>query len=162
MPTGGSMTRAQFKKAQLDHLIDVILNANGDTDNEYRCIADMCPTDNVQDYINIDCGELDAMNLTKAGTSNNPVDLSNAMKKCVLALKSFWAHWGDNTTKDWCTLSIGDFETFLLTGTGPPINIPPTSAAPPPTTQADNIAAITNAISAAILTKPLLATLTFL
>ena len=47
-------------------------------------------------------------------------------------------------------MHIDNFETFLLTGTGPSINIPPTSTAPTPTTQADNIAAIANAVSAAI------------
>ena len=135
MSTGGSMTCEQFMNMQLDYLIDVILNANGDADNAYQLIADMYPTDNVQDYINIDHCELDEMNLTKVGTSNHPVDLSNAMKKHVLALKSFWAHWGINTMKDWHTFSIDDFETFLLTSTGPSINIPPTSAAPPPTTR---------------------------
>ena len=56
--------------------------------------------------------------------------------------------------KDWHNLSIDDFETLILTGTSQPIIIPPTSTAPTPTTQADNIAAITNAVSAAILTKP--------
>ena len=33
MSTGGSVARAQFKKYQLDHLIDVILDAGGDPDH---------------------------------------------------------------------------------------------------------------------------------
>ena len=40
MSTGGSVTRANFKKRQLDHLIDVILEANGDDDHPTRRIAD--------------------------------------------------------------------------------------------------------------------------
>ena len=34
MSTGGSMTHAQFKKIQLDHLINEILEAGGDPDHE--------------------------------------------------------------------------------------------------------------------------------
>ena len=33
MSTGGSITRAQSKKYQLDHLIDAILDAGGDSDH---------------------------------------------------------------------------------------------------------------------------------
>ena len=33
MSTGGSITRALLKKSQLDHLIDVILDAGGDPDH---------------------------------------------------------------------------------------------------------------------------------
>ena len=32
---GCSMTQARFKKAQLDNLIDVVLDANSDADNAY-------------------------------------------------------------------------------------------------------------------------------
>ena len=36
MSTGGSMACAAFKKLQLDHVIDVILEAQGDPDNPYH------------------------------------------------------------------------------------------------------------------------------
>ena len=40
MLSGRSTTHAQFKKIQLDYLIDVILEANGDADGAYHHIAD--------------------------------------------------------------------------------------------------------------------------
>ena len=80
MYTGGSITHAQFKKAQLDHLIDVILKAGGDPDHAAQRIADDYPTTNVQDYTNIEHNELDNMNLTKA-TSTDQAIISNALKK---------------------------------------------------------------------------------
>ena len=61
---GGSVTCATFKKAQLDHLIKVILEAGNDADHPAHCIADDYPANNIQDYINIDHTELDAMTLT--------------------------------------------------------------------------------------------------
>ena len=65
MSSGGSTTRAAFKKTQLDHVIDIILEADGDPDHVFRRIADFFPINNVQDYVNIDRNELDNMNLTK-------------------------------------------------------------------------------------------------
>ena len=47
------MTHAQFKKIQLDHLIDMILEANGDVNHAYCQVADTYPTDNIQDYMNL-------------------------------------------------------------------------------------------------------------
>ena len=49
MSTSGSMTRTAFKKTQLDHVIDVILETVGDPDHAYHRIADQYPTDNVED-----------------------------------------------------------------------------------------------------------------
>ena len=48
------MTHAQFKKVQLDHLVDVILEAGGDDDHAARRIADEYPTDNIQVLSNHD------------------------------------------------------------------------------------------------------------
>ena len=53
MPSGGYATRAQFKRAQLDHLIDIILEADGDADDAYHRIANEYLARNVQVYINI-------------------------------------------------------------------------------------------------------------
>ena len=80
MSFAGSMTHATFKKAQLDHLIEIILEAGGDPDHPARHIADEYPAFNVQDYINIDRNELDSMILTKV-SSNDPIPTSNASKK---------------------------------------------------------------------------------
>ena len=70
MSGGGSITHVQFKKIQLNHVIDVILEAGGDPADAYQHIADAYLTDNIHDYLNIDHTELDAMILTKSGTSN--------------------------------------------------------------------------------------------
>ena len=43
MSTGGSIAHAQFKKYQLGHLIDVILDAGGDPDHAARWVADLYP-----------------------------------------------------------------------------------------------------------------------
>ena len=65
MSTGRSITRAQFKKTQLDHLIDVILEAGGDTDDPARRIADDYPTTNIQGYTYLTRNKLDSMALTE-------------------------------------------------------------------------------------------------
>ena len=146
MSTGGSMTRAAFKKLQLDHLIDVILEARGDPDHAYRRIADQYPTDNVEDYINMDRSELDSMKLTKS-TSTDTINISNAMKKRVLSLKGFWQSWGDNTTKLWTTLTVDNFEEYLRTDSGPQSTVPgptlpSTVPTPPPRPEPDLVARI--------------------
>ena len=80
MSSAGSTTRAAFKKAQLDHVIDIILEADGDPDHVFHRIADFYPVDNVQDYVNIDKNELDIMNLTKS-TSNEPLTITHFIRK---------------------------------------------------------------------------------
>ena len=87
------MTHIAFKKAQLDHVIDIILEAGGDPDHVFHRIADYYPIDNVQDYVNIDKNELDIMNLIKS-TSNEPLTTTHFMKKRILSLKGFWQCWG--------------------------------------------------------------------
>ena len=82
------MTHAQFKKVQLDHLIDAILEAGGDNDHAARRIADEYPTDNVQDYMNNERSELDDMILTRL-YSDDRVNISNPLKKSILSLKGF-------------------------------------------------------------------------
>ena len=80
MSTGGSVTCANFKKIQLDHLIDVILEAGGDADHPACCIADTYRANNMQDYININHTELDVMTLTKMN-STDQVIISSELKK---------------------------------------------------------------------------------
>ena len=89
MSTSGSMTRTAFKKTQLDHVIDVILESAGDPDHAYRRIADQYPTDSVEDYMNLDRSEIDTMILTKSMTTDT-VTISNVMKKHILSLIGFW------------------------------------------------------------------------
>ena len=150
MPSGGYATRAQFKKVQLDHLIDVILEADGDADDDYHHIANEYLARNVQDYINIKKDELDRMIITKTET-NDPIDIPNTMKKCILVLKGFWSKWGDNTTQAWTSLSAENFDEYLLTGNGPQATYDPTTST---TATTSNVSAITRAIAAAMLAKP--------
>ena len=56
--------------AQLDHLIDVIMEANRDVDHPARRIADEYPANKDQDYINIDRTELNAMELTESDSND--------------------------------------------------------------------------------------------
>ena len=91
MSTVGSVTRTNFKKRKLDHLIDVILEVNRDDDHPACRIADEYHATNVLDYINIDWEELDTMELTDAD-SNDIVHIPNALKKRILSLKDFWKH----------------------------------------------------------------------
>ena len=151
MSSGGSTTRAAFKKAQLDHVIDIILEADGDPHHVFRRIAEFYPVDNVQDYVNIDKNELDIMNLTKS-TSNEPLTITHFMKKRILSLKGFWQCWGDNTTMDWTTLSLRNFEEYLVTDSGQfttSTTTTPTVAATAPV----NVPAITNAVTTAMLAR---------
>ena len=160
MSTGGSMTCLTFKESQLEYLIDVILDANGDANHAYHHIVDMYPTDNVYDDSNINQVELDAINLTNVGSSD-AILLSNATKKCVLALKGFWQSWGDKLTQDWTPLSLANFEEYLLAGQGPqtahvPVATPVAApAATAPTTTLVDVTTFTNALSAAMLSRPL-------
>ena len=155
MSTGGSVTCTYFKKRQLDHLIDVILEANGDDDHPACRIADEYHATNVQDYINIDRAELDTMELTNSD-SNDVASIPNALKKRIFSLKDFWKHWGDKSTKDWTVLTVDNFDDFLMDSTGPQTQPVPTSTNPPttgtPMTPVD-VTAITSALSAAMLTK---------
>ena len=150
MLTGGSIAHAQFKKYQLDHLLDVILDAGGDPDHAARWVADLYPTDNVQDYINITEMDFSALTLTK---SNNidVLTLPSALKRRILSTKGFWQNWGDNSTRDWTMLSLDNFEEYLVTNSRPNASLQTTTA---PTTATD-VTAITNAISTAMLVKPL-------
>ena len=149
------MTHAQFKKVQLNHLIDVILEAGGDVDHAARRIADDYPTGNVQDYMNTERSELDDMILTKL-SSNDPVIISNPLKKRILSLKGFWKCWGDNTMKDWAPLTINNFEEYLSSDSGPNLATPSTALDPTPPTTPTDATAITNAVSACLLSKPLI------
>ena len=105
MSTGSSITCAQFKKAQLDHLINVILESSGDSDHAAQRIANDYPTTNVQDYTNIECNELDNMNLTRS-RSNDQVIISSALKKQILSSKGFWQSHN-------CTLSCYALQSHL-------------------------------------------------
>ena len=151
MSSGGSTTHAAFKKTQLDHVIDIILEAGGDPDHVFCRIADFYPVDNVQDYVNIDRNELDNMNLMKS-TSTNPLTITHFMKKRILSLKGFWQCWGDNMTMDWTTLTAQNFEEYLVTDSGPATT--PTATTPPVAATAPvDVLAITSAVTTAMLAQ---------
>ena len=149
MLTGGSITHAQFKKYQLDHLIDVILDAGGDPDHAAQWVADLYPTNNVQDYINITEMDLNAMTLTKS-SNTDALTLPSALKRRILSTKGFWQNWGDNSTRDWTILSLDDFEEYMVTNSRPNASLQTMTV---PTTAMD-VTPITNTISSAMLVKP--------
>ena len=70
-------------------------------------------------------------------------------------------HWGDNSTKDWRTLTADIFEEYVLLDLGPrgtpsvPATAPTTLTAPSPCTATSSVdsVAITNAISSMMLAK---------
>ena len=71
-------------------------------------------------------------------------------------MKGFWKCWGDNSSLDWTSLTILNYEEYLSTDSGPTTTA--TAAAPVPTptsTTTMDVTTITNALSAALLTKPL-------
>ena len=110
----------------------------------------------MQDYLNLDHTELDALNLIKA-SSMDAMNLLNAMKKCVLSLKGFWKCWGDNISKDYTSLTADDFEEYLITDSGPQVMAtsphgPPTTHAPTTgRTTSTDVTTITTAVSATML-----------
>ena len=101
------------------------------------------------------------MILTKV-SSDDPIIISNALKKQLLSLKDFWKHWGDKTTKEWRVLTIDDFDDFLTNGTGPYSTVSPSGGdttgghvtSPTPTPTSIDVVTITNTVSTAMLSKP--------
>ena len=151
MSSGGSTIHAAFKKTQLDHVIDIILEAGGDPDHVFHRIADFYPIDIVQDYLNIERNELDNMSLMKS-TSNDPLIITHFMKKRVLSLKGFWQCWGDNMTMDWTTLTVQNFEEYLVTDSGPTATA--AAATPPvPAVALVDVPAITSTVTTARLAQ---------
>ena len=127
----------------------MIFDAGGDPDHAAQRIADLYPTDNVQDYINISEMDLSTLTLTKSNNIDT-LTLPSALKRRILSTKGFWQNWGDNTTWDWTVLSLDDFEEYMVTDSRPNASLQATTA---PTTATD-ITAITNAVTAAMLAKP--------
>ena len=82
-----------IQEIQLDHLIDVTLDAGGHPDHAARRVADLYPTDNVQDYINMTEMDLSAMTLTKSNNTD-ALTLPSALKRRILSTKGFWQNWG--------------------------------------------------------------------
>ena len=103
--------------------------------------------------MNIERSELDEMILTKPN-SDDPVNISNPLKKRILSLKGFWKCWGDNSTKIWTNLTINSFEEYLASDSGPNLATTSTALDPAPPTTPTDVMAITNAVSAALLSKP--------
>ena len=89
-----------------------------DPDHAFHQITDYFPVDNVQDYLNIDKNDLNNMTLMKS-SCNDPILISHFMKKWVLSIKGFWQCWGDNTMMDWTSLTVQNFEEYLVTDSGP-------------------------------------------
>ena len=130
------------RRAQLDHLLDDILEAYSDKDHPIRLIA------------TAHGAVFDLNSMTLQDSSNAPVSITNAIKNRILCLPDFYIHYVDKSTNDWTTLTATDFDTFMLTGTGPYTSTPtataPTSGGTSTTTiDSASLAAIAAAIGTA-------------
>ena len=133
------------RRAQLDHLLDDILEAHTDNDHPIRLIATAQGAVSVTDMINITDVDLNLMTLQDS--SNAPVSITNAIKNRILSLPDFYIHYVNKSTNDWTTLTAIDFDTFMLTGTGP---YTPTPTATTPTSGGTSTTTIDSATLAAI------------
>ena len=66
-------TRATARKAQLDHLLDNILEAQGDDDHVIRLIAKAQGVVSVSDFINISESDLQNMSLHDSNGDDVPI-----------------------------------------------------------------------------------------
>ena len=119
--TATPATRATARKAKLDHLLDNILEAQGDNDHVIRLIAKAQGVVSVSDFVNISESDLQNISLYD----------SNGDGK-ILNLSEFFIHYVDKHTHDWTAHNEFDLETFMLTGTGP--LTPPNPASGPSVT----------------------------
>ena len=110
-------TRATARKAQLDHLLDNILEAQGDDDHVIRLIAKAQGVVSVSDFVNI--SESDLQNMSLYDSNGDGVPIPGAITNKILNLSEFFIHYIDKHTHDWTAHKEFDLETFMLTGTGP-------------------------------------------
>ena len=144
-------TQVTARKAQLDHLLDNILEAQGNDDHVIRLIAKAQGVASVSDFVNI--LESDLQNMSLQDSNGDGVPIPGAIVNKILNLPDFFIHYVDKHTHDLTAHNEFDLETFMLTGTGP---LTPTSSVPgppvapaAPTIDTATIQAITAAIGGA-------------
>ena len=149
--TSTPTTRATARKAQLDHLLDNILEAQGNNDHVIRLIAKAQGVVSVSDFINI--SETDLQNMSLHDSNGDDVPIPGTITNKILNLSEFFIHYIDKRTHDWTAHNEFDLETFMLTGTGPLTPTNPGSGPPvspvAPTIDTATIQAIPAAVGGA-------------
>ena len=144
-------TWATARKAQLDHLLDNILEAQGDDDHVIQLIGKAQGAASVSDFINI--SESDLQNMSLHDSNGDGVPIPGTITNKILNLSEFFIHYVNKCTHDWTTHIEFDLEMFMLTGTGPltPTIPVPGPSVPPvaPTIDTATIQAITAAVGRA-------------
>ena len=92
-------TRAAARKAQLDHLLDTILEAQGGSDHVVHLIANAQGVTTAADVANI--SEADLQKMTLKDSSGNDVHIPGAIVNKILNLSDFYIHYVDKRTHDW-------------------------------------------------------------
>ena len=116
-------TRAAARKAQLDHLLDMILEAQGNNDHVVHLITNAQGATTAADVANI--SEANLQKMTLKDSNGTDVHIPGAIMNKILNLSDFFIHYVDRQTHDWTPHNEFDLETFMLTGTGP---LTPTTA----------------------------------
>ena len=91
-------TRAATRKAQLDHLLDMVLDAQGDKDHVVRLIANAQDVTTALDVINI--SEADLQNMTLKDSTGTDVHIPGAILNKILNLSDIFIHYVDKQTHD--------------------------------------------------------------
>ena len=126
-------THVAARKAQLDHLLDTILEVQGDNDHVVHLIANTQGVTTAADVTNI--SEADLQNMALKDSNGTDVCTPGAIVNKILNLSDFFIHYMDKQTHDWTPHNEFDLETFMLTGTGP---LKPTTAVPNPPAPTNN------------------------
>ena len=144
-------TQATARKAQLDHLLDNILEAQGDNDHVIQLIAKAQGVASVSDFVNISESDLQSMSLHDSNGDGVPIP--GAITNKILNLSDFFIHYMDKCTHDWTAHNEFDLQMFILTSTGPltPTTPVPGPSVPPvaPTIDTATIQAIAAAVGEA-------------
>ena len=110
-------TWATARKAQLDHLLDNILEAQGNDDHVIRLIAKAQGVASVSDFINI--SESNLQNMSLHDSNGDGVPIPGTITNKILNLSDFFIHYVDKCTHDWTAHNEFDLETFMLTSLTP-------------------------------------------
>ena len=138
-------TCAAARKAQLDHLLDTVLETQGTNDHVVRLIANAQGATTAVDVTNISEANLQKMTLKDSTSTNDHIP--GAIVNKILNLSDFFIHYVDKQTHDWIPHNEFDLETFMLTGTGPLTPTTALSNPPAPTIDPATIQSIAEAIS---------------
>ena len=138
-------THAAARKAQLDHLLDMILEVQGNSDHVVCLIANAQGATSAADVANI--SEADLQKMTLKDSSGTNVHIPGATMNKILNLSDFFIHYVDKHTHDWTPHNEFDLETFMLTSTGPLTPATALSSCPAPTIDHAMIQSIAEAVS---------------